>query len=210
MKSRALLNNGLLGTGWRRTARRWGSVAASVLMILTVTALGSSAAASARPRPVLHVAADRGTIAAKSGRGKRVLVKHAPLTAGTNDQDVISSQVATGGNTVQVDGPRITSVGAAGPMLPCDIYAAAHTPCVAAYSTVRALYGSYDGPLYQVQRASDQAVSNIGLLRPGGTADAAAQEAFCAGTSCTITWATGTRHRPLVSPSVMRRKACTW
>jgi hypothetical protein len=110
-----------------------------------------------------------------------------PWTAGTNGQDVISSQVATGGNTVQVDEPRITSVGAAGPMLPCDIYAAAHTPCVAAYSTVRALYGSYEGPLYQVQRASDQAVSNIGLLRPGGTADAAAQEAFCAGTSCTIT-----------------------
>jgi non-reducing end alpha-L-arabinofuranosidase len=78
-------------------------------------------------------------------------------------------------------------VGTAGRMLPCDIYAAAHTPCVAAYSTVRALYASYDGSLYQVQRASDQAVSNIGLLRPGGAADAAAQEAFCVGTSCTIT-----------------------
>ena len=77
--------------------------------------------------------------------------------------------------------------GAAGRMLPCDIYAAAHTPCVAAYSTVRALYASYDGALYQVQRASDQAVSDIGLLGPGGAADAAAQEAFCGGTSCTIT-----------------------
>ena len=76
--------------------------------------------------------------------------------------------------------------GTAGQMLPCDIYAAAHTPCVAAYSTVRALYVSYDGPLYEVQRASDQAVSNIGLLGPGGAADAAVQEAFCAGTSCTI------------------------
>src|SRR5262245_55161365 len=77
-------------------------------------------------------------------------------------------------------------VGAAGRMLPCNIYAAAHPPCVAAYSTVRALYASFDGPLYQVRRASDQAVSNIGLLRPGGAADAAAQDAFCAGTSCTI------------------------
>ena len=37
----------------------------------------------------------------------------------------------------------------------CDIYAAAGTPCVAAYSTVRALYAAYDGPLYQVKRASD-------------------------------------------------------
>ena len=40
------------------------------------------------------------------------------------------------------------------PQGPCDIYAAGGTPCVAAYSTVRALYVSYDGPLYQVQRAS--------------------------------------------------------
>jgi hypothetical protein len=38
-----------------------------------------------------------------------------------------------------------------------------------------------------VQRASDNAVKNIGPLRPGGVADAAAQGAFCAGTSCTIT-----------------------
>jgi hypothetical protein len=77
--------------------------------------------------------------------------------------------------------------GAAGRMLPCDIYAAAHRPCVAAYSTVRALSASYDGRLYQVQRASDHAVRSIGLLRPGGAADAAVQEGFCAGTSCTIT-----------------------
>ena len=34
---------------------------------------------------------------------------------------------------------------------PCDIYAAAGTPCVAAHSTTRALYAAYDGPLYQVQ-----------------------------------------------------------
>ena len=28
---------------------------------------------------------------------------------------------------------------------PCDIYAAAGTPCVAAHSTTRALYAAYDG-----------------------------------------------------------------
>ena len=35
---------------------------------------------------------------------------------------------------------------------PCDIYddAKEGTPCVAAHSTVRALYGKYDGSLYQV------------------------------------------------------------
>ncbi|MGW2716836.1 arabinofuranosidase catalytic domain-containing protein [Streptomyces sp. NPDC001492] len=70
---------------------------------------------------------------------------------------------------------------------PCDIYAAGGTPCVAAHSTVRALYGSYDGSLYQVRRASDNATRDIGVLTRGGFADAAAQDSFCAGTSCVIT-----------------------
>ena len=48
--------------------------------------------------------------------------------------------------------------------LPCDIYGAAGTPCVAAHSTVRALLSSYDGPLYQVTRASDGATADIGPL----------------------------------------------
>ncbi|WP_348264689.1 arabinofuranosidase catalytic domain-containing protein [Telmatobacter sp. DSM 110680] len=68
---------------------------------------------------------------------------------------------------------------------PCDLYATA-TPCVAAISTTRALYKSYSGPLYEVTRASDKTSTSIGLLRDG-FANAAAQDAFCAGTSCTIT-----------------------
>src|SRR5688500_19497810 len=36
---------------------------------------------------------------------------------------------------------------------PCDIYAAAGTPCVTAHSTVRSLSSRYSGPLYQVKRA---------------------------------------------------------
>jgi Alpha-L-arabinofuranosidase B, catalytic len=71
--------------------------------------------------------------------------------------------------------------------LPCDIYASYGTPCVAAYSMDRALYSSYDGPLYQVQRALDGATANIGLLSAGGYVDAAQQNSFCAGTSCTVT-----------------------
>jgi hypothetical protein len=70
---------------------------------------------------------------------------------------------------------------------PCDIYAAAGTPCVAAHSTVRALYAAYDGPLYQVKRASDGSTTNIAPLTAGGYANAATQTSFCAGTSCTIT-----------------------
>ena len=70
---------------------------------------------------------------------------------------------------------------------PCDIYAAGGTPCVAAHSTTRALYGSYGDPLYQVRRASDGSTRNIGVLGTGGYADAAAQDSFCAGTTCVIT-----------------------
>jgi hypothetical protein len=71
--------------------------------------------------------------------------------------------------------------------LPCDIYAAAGTPCVAAHSTVRALLAAYSGSLYQVKRASDSTTANIGTLTAGGYANAAAQNTFCAGTTCTIT-----------------------
>jgi hypothetical protein len=71
--------------------------------------------------------------------------------------------------------------------LPCDIYGNAGTGCVAAYSSVRALYASYDGPLYQVTRASDGAALDVGVLSAGGYANAPAQDSFCAGTTCTIT-----------------------
>jgi hypothetical protein len=71
--------------------------------------------------------------------------------------------------------------------LPCDLYAAGGTPCVAAHSTTRALYGSYNGPLYQVRRASDNATRDIGVVSTGGVANAAAQDSFCSGTTCLIT-----------------------
>src|ERR1700691_6209864 len=74
----------------------------------------------------------------------------------------------------------------AGSPRPCDVYAAGGTPCVAAYSTVRAMYGGYRGPLYRVTRASDGTTTDIGVQWPGGYADAARQDAFCAGTVCTI------------------------
>jgi hypothetical protein len=76
---------------------------------------------------------------------------------------------------------------AAAASLPCDIYASAGTPCVAAHSTTRALYASYNGPLYQVRRASNGATTNISTLSAGGYANAAAQDSFCAGTTCVIT-----------------------
>ena len=70
--------------------------------------------------------------------------------------------------------------------LSCDIYASGGTPCVAAHSTTRALFGSYSGSLYQVRRWSDGATTNIGVLSAGGYANAATQDSFCSGTYCTI------------------------
>src|SRR4051812_27570940 len=81
------------------------------------------------------------------------------------------------------------------PQGPCDIYAAGGTACVAAHSTTRALYADYHGPLYRVARLSDGKEKNIGVVEPrtwpfrdaGGYADARAQDAFCADTTCLIT-----------------------
>ena len=66
---------------------------------------------------------------------------------------------------------------------------------MAAHSTTRALYASYNGPLYQVLRQSDGKTLDIGVVQPvaspvpdaGGYANAAAQDAFCANTYCWIT-----------------------
>ena len=65
---------------------------------------------------------------------------------------------------------------------------------MAAHSTTRALYASYNGPLYQVLRQSDGKTLDIGVVRastspvpdPGGYANATAQDAFCANTYCWI------------------------
>jgi hypothetical protein len=70
---------------------------------------------------------------------------------------------------------------------PCDIYASGGTPCIAAHSTVRALYGTYNGDLYQARRSSDNTTRNIAVLSAGGGANAATQDSFCAGTTCVIT-----------------------
>ena len=66
---------------------------------------------------------------------------------------------------------------------PCDIYAAANTPCVAAHSTVRALYGSYTGNLYQVRKSGGTKDIPVGA---DGYVDISVQDSFCSGGGCTI------------------------
>lgn len=71
---------------------------------------------------------------------------------------------------------------------PCDIFAAASTPCVAAHSMVRSLYAAYNGPLYMLHRVSDNATADISVLPATGFANGPAQVAFCSTppTKCTV------------------------
>jgi len=78
------------------------------------------------------------------------------------------------------------SAGSGGAVGPCDIYGHAGNPCVAAHSTVRALFGAYSGKLYQVRNTAG-ATKDILTMSPGGFADGGSQDTFCAGTMCVIT-----------------------
>ena len=96
----------------------------------------------------------------------------------------------TGAGGVTAAGGATGSGGTSGPIGtwpkgPCDLYEAGNTPCAGAHSTVRALYSTYGGPLYQVQRASDKTTKDI-PIGSGGFADTSVQDSFCSGTTCTI------------------------
>ena len=86
-----------------------------------------------------------------------------------------------------LSGTTATPAAAAASSGPCDLYATGGTPCEAAYSTTRAMFASYNGPLYQIQRASDSSTLSIGLESAGGVVNSAPQVSFCSGTTCTIT-----------------------
>ena len=63
---------------------------------------------------------------------------------------------------------------------PCDILAAAGTPCAAAHSTTRSLFASFFSPLYQLKRFGDNATLDVLPLAPGGFTNASSHDAFCA------------------------------
>jgi non-reducing end alpha-L-arabinofuranosidase len=97
------------------------------------------------------------------------------------------TSASTSGETGETSGPPAGRTEG-----PCDIFNAAGDECVAAYSTIRALLSTYDGPLYQVRSGSN--VMNTGTggethdigMTADGFADIAAHDAACAGTLCTI------------------------
>jgi len=123
---------------------------------------------------------------ASGGAGGAGSTGGSPNTAGAGGSTV------TGGAGGTVTGGSSGAGGAAGGAppgdvdLPCDIYAKGNTACVAAHSTVRALFRLYAGNLYQVKRASDGTTKDIPVKSPGGFADSAQQDSFCMGTTCTI------------------------
>ncbi len=108
-------------------------------------------------------------------------------TAGTGDSaGGKAGGAGTGGSGGAATGGMGGSAGAGSTTGPCDIYKSAGNPCIAAHSTVRALFGAYAGKLYQV-RNSAGATQDIMPLAPGGVANGAAQDTFCNGTSCVVT-----------------------
>ena len=108
-------------------------------------------------------------------------------TGGSSPVGGSGTKTSTGGITSATGGKSAagggTSTGTS--QGPCDIYAAANCPCVAAHSSIRALLSTYSGALYQVKRASDSKTTDI-PLGAGGFADSSVQDAFCTGTTCTI------------------------
>ena len=144
----------------------------SSLVALFGIALGGCTFTSANP--------GAGGAAATGGAGNTA---GSQATAGS--QSSAGSQ-AQGSFDIKCTGTPTPVVDAAATVKgPCDIYAADGGPCVAAHSTVRALYGSYTGPLYQVKK-TDGTVKDIVPLTPGGFANAADQDTFCGDDACTI------------------------
>src|ERR1700722_16544212 len=69
------------------------------------------------------------------------------VAANSASANSASANSAPAASTPAASAQAVTAAGAAA-LRPCDIYAIGRTPCVAAYSTVRALYLGYHGPLY--------------------------------------------------------------
>ena len=88
-----------------------------------------------------------------------------------------------GGTSAGSGGSAGTGGSTSGRTGPCDIYQAASTPCVSAHSTVRALYGAYSGPLYQVRKGGTTKDIPVGT---DGYVDTSVQDSLCSGGGCTI------------------------
>jgi hypothetical protein len=124
-----------------------------------------------------------GGVASSGGAGSGGSTASGGMTA--------SGGKSSAGGTTASGGSSSTSSSAGSYQGPCDIYAAASTPCVAAFSTVRLLSSNYKGPLYQIRIGGSNSgtggtLKDIGLIADGVFADGAAQESLCGSSACTI------------------------
>jgi hypothetical protein len=65
---------------------------------------------------------------------------------------------------------------------PCDVASQAGTPCIAAFSLERPMISTYGGPLFRVERTSDNATHDVGIVN--GFWDSTTYNSFCGGTTC--------------------------
>ncbi|HEX2672677.1 MAG TPA: arabinofuranosidase catalytic domain-containing protein, partial [Polyangiaceae bacterium] len=139
---------------------------------------------SSKPSTMGTITLQRGGASAGAGGSGAGESGGAPSASGGTSSSGSGGAVGSAGASGMIGSAGSAAAGAT--MQPCDIYQAGGTPCVAAHSTVRALFAAYTGKLYQVQNAAG-ATKDITTLMPGGIADGLSQDAFCAGTTCVIT-----------------------
>jgi hypothetical protein len=132
--------------------------------------------------------AGAGGVSSGGGAGNGAMVGGATGSGGNADSGGSAGIAGSIGSGGAIGASGAGGASGTGTMTgPCDIYGSGNTPCIAAHSMVRALYGSYDGKLYQVRRASDNMTKDVAVLATGGFADSAAQDAFCSGAACVVT-----------------------
>jgi peptidoglycan hydrolase-like protein with peptidoglycan-binding domain len=102
------------------------------------------------------------------------------LTAGT-PYDFEVQSVDAESNTATSSNQTFTTQSPPGP---CDILAAAGTPCVAAHSVTRLMWSGYSGPLFQIERTSDSSTTNIGFITSTGIVNTSQISSFCMATTC--------------------------
>jgi hypothetical protein len=121
----------------------------------------------------------------QSGRGGSSATGGATGGAGT------SGSGNSGGGQSGGTGGAAGATGAGGSTsastLPGDVAKAAGTPFVAAHAMTRALFASYNGPLFKALRDSDKQEKDIGVVAAGGLADFASLNTFCSSTTCKVT-----------------------
>ncbi len=183
-------------TGSSGTAMSSGTTGTAMTSGTTGTAMSSGTTGTAMTSGTSGTAMTSGTsdtamTSGSSSTAKSTGTTGTAMTSGSSSTAKSSSSSGTAMSTSSSSASASSSTAAT--MTPCDVLRAGGQPCVAAHSTVRVVYGGYTGPLYQVCNgaftvgpSSCTSGNTLDIGSVGGYANAAAQDTFCAGGSCTI------------------------